>query len=38
VDGMDVAMKISKARTKSYQGFDDVPVDPVSVITARRFE
>jgi peptidyl-prolyl cis-trans isomerase B (cyclophilin B) len=38
VDGMDVAMKISKARTKSYQGFDDVPVDPVSIITARRFE
>lgn len=38
VDGMDVAMKISKAKTKSYQGFDDVPVDPVSIITARRFE
>ncbi|MFH1914957.1 MAG: peptidylprolyl isomerase [Pseudomonadota bacterium] len=38
VDGMNVAMKISKAKTKSYQGFDDVPVDPVSIITARRFE
>ncbi|BDQ35952.1 peptidyl-prolyl cis-trans isomerase B [Pseudodesulfovibrio nedwellii] len=38
IDGMDVAVKISKAKTKSYQGFDDVPVDPVSVITARRFE
>ncbi|WP_285907953.1 peptidylprolyl isomerase [Pseudodesulfovibrio pelocollis] len=38
VDGMDVAMKISKVRTRSYQGFDDVPVDPVSIITARRFE
>jgi len=38
VDGMDVAVKISKARTKSFQGFDDVPVDPISVITARRFE
>ena len=38
VDGMDVAVKISKARTKSYQGFDDVPSDPVSIITARRFE
>lgn len=38
IDGMDVALKISKAKTKSFQGFDDVPVDPVSVITARRFE
>ena len=38
IDGMDVALKISKARTRSYQGFDDVPVDPVSIITARRFE
>ncbi|MCJ2163299.1 MULTISPECIES: peptidylprolyl isomerase [unclassified Pseudodesulfovibrio] len=38
VDGMDVAVKISKARTKTYQGFADVPVDPVSIITARRFE
>ena len=38
VDGMDVAVKISKAKTKTYQGFDDVPVDPVSIITARRFE
>lgn len=38
VDGMDVAMKISKVRTRSYQGFEDVPVDPVSIITARRFE
>ena len=38
IDGMDVAVKISKSKTKSYQGFDDVPVDPVSVITARRFE
>ncbi|WP_207260992.1 peptidylprolyl isomerase [Desulfovibrio sp. Huiquan2017] len=38
VDGMNVAEKISKIRTRSYQGFDDVPVDPVSIITARRFE
>jgi len=38
VDGMDVALKISKLRTKTFQGFDDVPVDPISVITARRFE
>jgi peptidyl-prolyl cis-trans isomerase B (cyclophilin B) len=38
VDGMNVAEKISKTRTHSYQGFDDVPKDPVSIITARRFE
>lgn len=38
VDGMNVAEKISKTRTRSYQGYDDVPVDPVSIITARRFE
>ncbi|WP_272700761.1 peptidylprolyl isomerase [Desulfovibrio sp. Fe33] len=38
VDGMNVAEKISKTRTRSYQGWDDVPVDPVSIITARRFE
>ncbi len=38
VDGMDVVLKINKLRTKSYQGFDDVPVDPVSIISARRFE
>jgi len=37
-DGMDVALKISKSKTRSYQGFDDVPVDPVSIISARRFE
>lgn len=38
VDGMDVVMKISKLRTHTYQGYDDVPKDPVSIITARRFE
>lgn len=38
VDGMDVVIKISKAKTRHWQGYDDVPVDPVSVITARRFE
>jgi len=35
---MDVAMKINKVKTKTYQGYDDVPVDPISVISARRFE
>jgi len=38
IDGMDVAMKINKVKTKTYQGYDDVPVDPISVISARRFE
>jgi peptidyl-prolyl cis-trans isomerase B (cyclophilin B) len=38
VDGLEVAIKISKMKTKSYQGFDDVPADPISIITARRFE
>jgi len=38
IDGMDVAMKISKVRTRDWQGYTDVPVDPLSIITARRFE
>lgn len=38
VDGMDVVHKISKVKTREWQGYDDVPVDPISVITARRFE
>lgn len=38
VDGMDVVFKISKTKTKSYQGYDDVPIDPISIISARRFE
>lgn len=37
-DGMDVAEKIAKARTRSYQGYDDVPIDPISIIAAYRFE
>jgi peptidyl-prolyl cis-trans isomerase B (cyclophilin B) len=37
-DGMDVVEKIAKSKTRSYQGFDDVPVDPVSIIAAYRFE
>ncbi len=37
-DGMDVVEKIAKAKTRSYQGFDDVPVDPISIIAAYRFE
>ncbi|MBG0791051.1 MAG: peptidylprolyl isomerase [Desulfovibrionaceae bacterium] len=38
VDGMDVAVKISKVKTREWQGYDDVPVDPISIISARRFE
>ncbi len=38
VDGQDVANKISKVRTKSYMGHDDVPADPISIISIRRFE
>lgn len=37
-DGMDVVEKIAKVKTRSYQGFDDVPVDPISIIAAYRFE
>lgn len=37
-DGMDVVEKIAKTKTRSYQGFDDVPVDPISIIAAYRFE
>ncbi len=38
VDGQAVADKISKVRTKSYMGHDDVPADPISIISIRRFE
>lgn len=38
LDGMDVAEKIAKQKTKSFQGYDDVPVDPISIISAYRFE
>lgn len=38
IDGMDVAVKISKKRTRDWQGYVDVPVDPISIISARRFE
>jgi len=38
IDGMDVAMKISKVKTRDWQGYSDVPVDPISIISARRFE
>ncbi len=37
-EGYDVVEKISKVRTKSQGGHDDVPQEPVSIISIRRFE
>ncbi len=37
-DGMDVVDKINKVRTKRFGFHDDVPADPVTIISARRFE
>ena len=38
IEGQDVATKISTARTKDYLGHGDVPADPISIISIRRFE
>ena len=38
VEGMEVAEKISKVRTKNFMGHGDVPSDPVSIVSIRRFE
>jgi peptidyl-prolyl cis-trans isomerase B (cyclophilin B) len=38
VEGQDVATKLSTVRTKSYLGHDDVPSDPITIISIRRFE
>jgi Peptidyl-prolyl cis-trans isomerase (rotamase) - cyclophilin family len=38
VEGQDVASKISTVRTKNYLGHGDVPVDPITIISIRRFE
>lgn len=38
VDGMDVADKIAKIKTKSDGIYDDVPVDMVLITGASRFE
>jgi len=37
-EGQDVATKISTVRTKNYMGHGDVPQDPISIISIRRFE
>lgn len=38
VEGMDVVVKIGKKKTKHFKGHDDVPADPISIISAQRFE
>jgi peptidyl-prolyl cis-trans isomerase B (cyclophilin B) len=38
IEGQDVATKISQVRTKNYMGHGDVPSDPISIISIRRFE
>lgn len=38
MDGMDVVQKISKVRTKAQGAHANVPIDPVSIISASRFE
>jgi peptidyl-prolyl cis-trans isomerase B (cyclophilin B) len=38
VEGQDVATKISSVRTKNYLGHGDVPSDPITIISIRRFE
>jgi len=37
-EGQDVATKISTVRTKDYLGHGDVPSDPITIISIRRFE
>ncbi|MBI5519762.1 MAG: peptidylprolyl isomerase [Desulfovibrio sp.] len=37
-EGQDVATKISTVRTKNYLGHGDVPSDPITIISIRRFE
>jgi len=37
-EGQDVALKLSTVRTKNYLGHDDVPADPITIISIRRFE
>jgi len=38
IEGMEVADKISTVRTKNHMGHGDVPADPISIISIRRFE
>lgn len=38
VEGMDVVEKIKKVRTGSYGPMDDVPKEPISIISVSRFD
>ncbi len=38
IEGMEAIEKIKKVRTRSHGGMDDVPVDPISIISMVRFE
>jgi len=38
LEGFENVEKIGKVKTRSYQGHDDVPAEPVSIISAARFE
>ncbi|MFW5499917.1 MULTISPECIES: peptidylprolyl isomerase [unclassified Maridesulfovibrio] len=38
IDGMEAVEKIKKVKTGSYGPMDDVPVDPISIISMKRFE
>ncbi len=38
VEGMDVVKKLNWKVTKARDGFDDLPVDDLEIISARRFE
>ncbi|SMF15338.1 peptidylprolyl isomerase [Desulfovibrio gilichinskyi] len=38
IDGMEAIDKIKKVRTRSHGPMDDVPVDPISIISMIRFE
>lgn len=37
-EGQDVALKLSTVKTKNYLGHSDVPADPITIISIRRFE
>lgn len=37
-EGLEVVQKIGKVKTRSYLGHGDVPAEPVSIISAARFE
>ena len=37
-EGKEVADKLSTVRTKDYLGHGDVPSDPITIISIRRFE